>query len=62
MSEKKTLEHNGYYGAYEWIPEEGLFHGKLTNIDDLVTFQGVDEDAVNQAFIDSVYDYQEGKV
>jgi predicted HicB family RNase H-like nuclease len=51
------MEHRGYRGRIEFDAEAGLFHGNVTNIRNVVTFQGRTIQEAESAFHDSVEDY-----
>jgi len=51
------IEYKGYEGIFEFDEENNLFRGKVSNIDDLVTFQGKSVKEVREAFEDAVSDY-----
>ncbi|MBA3814699.1 MAG: hypothetical protein H0X26_09530 [Alphaproteobacteria bacterium] len=48
------LQYKGYVGIFEFEEKNNLFHGKVFNINDLVTFQGKSAKAVQEAFEDAV--------
>ncbi len=51
------IEYKGYEGSFEFDEENKLFRGKVSNIDDLVTFQGKSIKEVQEAFEDAVDEY-----
>ncbi len=51
------IEYKGYEGIFEFDEENNLFRGKVSNIDDLVTFQGKSIKEVQEAFEDAVDEY-----
>ncbi len=51
------LNYKGYTGHIEFDDEAGLFHDKVLDTKDVVTFQGRSVDEIVQAFRDSVDDY-----
>jgi predicted HicB family RNase H-like nuclease len=51
------IEYKGYVGVFEFEEKSNLFRGKLSNIDDLVTFQGKSKKVVQEAFKDAVDEY-----
>ena len=53
------MEYKGYAGYVEFDNENGIFHGEVINMRDVVTFQGTSVDQIRQAFKDSVDDYLE---
>lgn len=54
-----TFYYKGYQGTYLRDAEAILYHGELSGICDVVTFEGETLAAVRQAFRDSVDDYLE---
>lgn len=51
------MEYKGYLGRAEFDDAANIFHGKVINIRDVITFQGKSVDELHQAFKDSVEDY-----
>ena len=51
------LKYKGYTGQIEVDTESNLLHGRVLDIKDVITFEGVTIDEVKQAFYDSVDDY-----
>ena len=51
------LEHRGYFGSVAYSDEDGLLHGRLEFIRDLVTYEAADAKGLKQAFQDAVADY-----
>lgn len=51
------IEYKGYVGSFEFDEERHLFYGKVSNIDDLVTFQGKSVKEVKESFLDAVKEY-----
>ena len=51
--------YKGYIGTASYDPELSIFHGKIANISDIVTFEATMEDDLEQAFRESVNDYLE---
>jgi predicted HicB family RNase H-like nuclease len=61
-----TLTYKEYQGSFEYDPEADVFHGEVTGLADVITFQGRSIDELKTALADSVEDYlefcaQEGK-
>ena len=50
-------EYRGYYTSPYWSDYDGVFHGKLELIDDLVTFDAETYEEFEVAFHDAVDDY-----
>ncbi len=53
----KLLEYEGYLGTAELSEEDGVFHGKLAFIRDLVTYESETARGLVDAFRDAVDDY-----
>jgi len=51
------MEYKGYIGKVEIDEEEGVLHGEVINIRDVVTFEGQTVEDLQQAFRDSIEDY-----
>ena len=49
--------YKGYTGTLELDQEEGVFHGRVVGITDVVTYEGKSPEKLVQAFHDSVDDY-----
>lgn len=47
----------GIHGTYSYIPEEGIYYGKLHTKGDLVTFEGDTAEEAERAFIEAVDGY-----
>lgn len=54
-----NLEHKGYYGSVEYSSRDGLLHGKVIGINDLVAYEGASVKELKEAFEGSVDDYLE---
>ena len=52
-----AMEYKGYIGSVGYSDEDGVFHGKLEGIRDLVTFEGTDVRSLRKAFREAVDDY-----
>ncbi len=53
------IEYRGYRGSFEFDEKNNIFYGKVSNIEDLVTFQGKSVKEVKEAFQDAVNEYLE---
>jgi predicted HicB family RNase H-like nuclease len=53
------LKYKGYTGYVEFDDEEGIFHGEVLDLKDVITFQGKSVQELKKAFRDSVADYLE---
>jgi predicted HicB family RNase H-like nuclease len=51
------LTYKGYIGFFTFDEKTNLFQGKISNIHDLVTFQGYSLENTRHAFEDAVNDY-----
>ncbi|MBL8536779.1 MAG: type II toxin-antitoxin system HicB family antitoxin [Hyphomonadaceae bacterium] len=51
------LEYKGYVGVADLSEADGVFHGKLANIRDLVTFESATAEGLIKAFHEAVDDY-----
>ncbi len=52
-----TIEYNGYIGSIEYSPEDKCFFGKLEMIDDIVTFEAISADELEDNFHNAVNEY-----
>lgn len=52
-----NLDHKGYFGSVEYSSGDGLLHGKVIGINDLVTYEGRSVKELKEAFEESVEDY-----
>ncbi len=53
------LEYKSYYAAIHFSAEDEVFHGKITGINDLVSFEGTTVRELKKAFHEAVEDYLE---
>ena len=51
------MTYNGYHGSVEYSPEDDCLHGRLLNINDIITYEGNSLSEIKTAFRDSVDDY-----
>jgi predicted HicB family RNase H-like nuclease len=51
------MEHKGYIGQFTFDEKQELFHGKVSNIKDLITFQGKSIEKIRHAFKDAINEY-----
>ena len=51
------MEYEGYLAHVTFDAQANLFHGKVVNTRDVVTYQGQSVDELRQALADSVEDY-----
>ena len=52
-----TLKYKDYWATVEYVPEEQILHGRVEGINDLITFEAVRADEVEDAFHEAVDDY-----
>ena len=52
-----TMTYKGYQAAIEFDDEAEIFHGEVTGLRDVITFQGRSVAELKKAFRDSVEDY-----
>ena len=55
----QMLNYKSYTGSIEISVEDGVLHGCVLDIKDVITFEGTTIEEVKQAFQDSVDDYLE---
>ncbi len=53
----KRLNYRGYEAIAEYDPERQIFHGNVTGIKDVITFQAATQTELYQALAGSVDDY-----
>lgn len=53
------MKYKGYFGSVEVSLEDGLIHGKLECINDLITYEAATVTELKKAFEDAVDDYLE---
>ena len=51
------LMYKNFVGSVHFSSEDEIFHGKLTGVDDLVTFEGESVQNLKKAFEEAVDDY-----
>lgn len=51
------LKHKDYWGTVEYSAKDGLLHGRIFGINDLVTFEANSVDELEHAFVEAVDDY-----
>lgn len=57
VMDRDGLAYKGYVGSLAYSAEDGVFHGRLEFIRDLVTYEGTDAVGLRQAFEEAVDDY-----
>jgi predicted HicB family RNase H-like nuclease len=53
-----VMEHEGYVGSIEFDEQENVFHGRVINTRDVITFEGRSVDELRRALADSIADYR----
>lgn len=51
------MKYKGYIGMVEYDDEAKIFYGDVINTRDVITFEGMSEEEIEQAFRDSIDDY-----
>ena len=51
------MNHKGYTATVEYEPDDRVFHGRVNDISDVVTFEGTSVDELEAAFRDAVDEY-----
>ena len=51
------MKYKGYIGHVEYDDEAKIFHGEVVGLRDIITFQGISVDELEQSFKDSIDDY-----
>ena len=54
-----TLNYKSHLGSVRHSPEDGVFHGKIESILDLVLYEAPDLEGLRKAFEEAVEDYLE---
>jgi predicted HicB family RNase H-like nuclease len=52
-----SMEYKNYIGSVDYSDEDEVLHGRILNIDALVTFEATSVKALKKAFRDAVEDY-----
>jgi predicted HicB family RNase H-like nuclease len=55
--EMTTFSHRGYTGSVEYSDADGVYHGKILNTPDLVTYEAETPSKLKIEFEDAVDDY-----
>lgn len=55
----KMLNYKGYFGSIEVSIEDGILHGKIQCINDIVTYEAETPNELKSAFEEAVTDYLE---
>lgn len=51
------MKYKGYIGHVVYDDEAKIFHGEVVGLKDIITFQGITVEELEQAFKDSIDDY-----
>ena len=51
------MEYKGYQASYKYDDEEGAYHGRVVNIDDIIFFEADTVEQLNEEFHFSIDDY-----
>lgn len=57
----RFVEYKGYVGSIEYSSEDGVYHGKLLDIEDFINYEGNTVEELYQRYQESVDDYIEFK-
>jgi predicted HicB family RNase H-like nuclease len=57
----ETLEYRGYLGSVEYSIEDKCYHGKIYDIEDLVSYEGETIEELMADFRNAVDDYRKEK-
>ena len=55
--EKQTIHHKGYSGTLEYSEEDEVYYGKLTGINDLISYEGKTTEECIEDFMQAVNEY-----
>ena len=56
---ENRMEHKGYYSRIEYSAIDNVFHGRILDIADIVSFEGNSVDELEKNFVETVDDYIE---
>jgi predicted HicB family RNase H-like nuclease len=59
MKQEKRLKYKGYIGQFTYDEDRELFQGHVSNITDIIRFQGKSVESLRFAFQDAVNEYIE---
>ncbi len=51
------MNYKSYHGHFNYDEEAKIFHGEVSDLRDVITFQGTSLEELEQAFKDSIDDY-----
>lgn len=51
------MEYKGYTAEIEFDNGDQYYHGRVPEIEDVITFEGKNHEELEQAFVDSIEDY-----
>lgn len=52
-----NLKYKGFVGTLEYDKYDGIYYGKILNINDVVNYEGISMGQTKKAFIKAVDDY-----
>lgn len=52
-----TNKYKGLYGAYKYHEDDNVYHGKIDNVIDLITFKSENKENIQKEFENAVDDY-----
>ena len=55
----KNMYYNGYEGSVEWSDPDNVWHGRLCDIRDIISYEGDDKEQLEERFREAVDDYLE---
>ena len=56
---KNTMNYKGYYGSVEFSDEDSVFFGRIIGINDRITYEGDNVNALRNDFQEAVDEYLE---
>lgn len=57
MTPEEVLLYKGHSGSIQHTRNNGTYHGKILDIDDLVTYEAPSREALEHSFREAVEDY-----
>ena len=54
---EEVMEYKGYIGSIEFSEKDNVFFGKVVNAKDLISYEGIDTESLQEDFISAVDDY-----
>jgi len=56
---RNNFNHKGHIGSIHFSLEDGVYYGKIEEINDLVTYEGETIHDLEKSFIEAIDDYKE---